>query len=78
MKMRKLPSRTEVFMASDRKKPDSRRVSGDPNRPAYNNPVGNKGDLVAGNNRLKRPRPAPDLKPQGHASDKKLGQKPPN
>ena len=52
-------------------------VSSDPDRPAYDNPVGNKGDLVAGNNVLKRPRPVPPARPQGHDSDKTLGQKPP-
>jgi hypothetical protein len=64
-------------METDRIKPDPARVSSDPDRPAYDNPVGNKGDLVAGNNVLKSPRPAPSAKPQGHDSDKTLGQKPP-
>jgi hypothetical protein len=67
----------ETFMENDRRRPNPPRVSGDPNRPAYDNPVGNKGDLVAGNNAVKRPRPTPDAKPQGHKSDKVLGQKPP-
>jgi hypothetical protein len=68
---------TEAFMETDRIKPDRARVPSDPDRPAYDNPVGNKGELVAGNNVLKRPRPAPPVKPQGHDSDKTLGQKPP-
>jgi hypothetical protein len=67
----------EAFMGNDRPRPDRPRVSSDPNRPAYDNPVGDKGDLVAGNNVVKRPRPTPDAKPQGHDSDKVLGQKPP-
>jgi len=67
----------EAFMETDRIKPDRDRVSSDPDRPAYDNPVGNKGELVAGHNVLKSPRPAPPARPQGHDSDKKLGQKPP-
>ena len=63
-------------METDRTKPGRVRVSSNPDRPAYDNPAGNKGDLVAGNNVLKRPRPAPPAKPQGHDSDKKLGRKP--
>jgi hypothetical protein len=55
-------------MASDR---------ADPNRPAYDNPSRNKGDLATGNNAVKRPRPTPSSKPQGHDSDKVLGKKPP-
>lgn len=48
-----------------------------PNRPAYDNPVGNKGTLAEGNNAKKEPRPKPSNKPEGHESDKVLGQKPP-
>jgi hypothetical protein len=64
-------------MENERARPNPPRVSGNPNRPAYDNPVGDKGDLVAGNNVVKGPRPTPDAKPQGHDSDKVLGQKPP-
>lgn len=39
-------------MVSDGTKRGVNRVSSDPNRPAYDNPVGNKGELVAGNNVL--------------------------
>jgi hypothetical protein len=73
----KSPVTTEAFMGNDRPRPNRPRVSSDPNRPAYDNPVGDKGDLVAGNNVAKRPRRAPDAKPQGHDSDRTLGQKPP-
>jgi hypothetical protein len=86
-------------MGSDSTTPDRPRVSIDANRPAYDNPVGDKGDLIAGDNALsdearghpnparhvgkqkvagqhgQRPHPVP---PQGHASDTKLGQKPPS
>jgi hypothetical protein len=48
-----------------------------PNRPAYDNPVGNKGSLAEGNNARKPPHPKPSDQPQGHESDKVLGQKPP-
>jgi len=64
-------------MKNDRKKSDPHRDSADPNRPAYDNPVGNKGELVAGNNVVKRPRQVTPGGPQGHDSDKTLGQKPP-
>jgi hypothetical protein len=47
------------------------------NRPAYDNPVGNKGELAEGNNAKKPPRQKPSNKPEGHESDKVLGQKPP-
>lgn len=50
---------------------------GSPQRPAYDNPVGNKGDLAAGNN-VKAPlRTPPSDAPEGHKSDKTLGRKPP-
>jgi hypothetical protein len=63
-------------------------VSSDPSRPAYDNPTGNKGGLAAGNNRSRtreadgRSRTGPMKKsarsrPVAHASDGKLGQKPP-
>lgn len=52
------------------------RVSSDPDKPAYDNPVGDKGELVAGNN-VKRRRRKPSAKPEGHPSDKVLGVKPP-
>jgi hypothetical protein len=38
-------------MGSDSKRVDRPRT-GDANRPAYDNPVGNKGDLAAGDNAL--------------------------
>ena len=47
------------------------------NRPAYDNPVGNKGELAEGNNAKMEPRLKPSDLPQGHESDKVLGQKPP-
>jgi hypothetical protein len=62
-------------MSSDRTNSDRARVSGDPHRPAYDNPVGNKGELVAGNNVLPKQR-HPSAEPQGRKSDKKLGRKP--
>jgi hypothetical protein len=43
----------------------------------YDNPVRNKGKLAEGNNAKKEPRRKPSNKPQGHASDKVLGRKPP-
>jgi hypothetical protein len=53
-------------------------MADDPNRPAYDNPVGNKGTLVEGNNARRSPRPKPSHDhPQGHESDKVLGRKPP-
>jgi hypothetical protein len=62
-------------MRSDHKGP-SGGLSSNPKRPAYDNPVGNKGELAAGNN-ARRSRPEPASKaPQGHDSDKKLGRKP--
>jgi hypothetical protein len=63
-------------MANSRIKPEQPRVSSDPNRPAYDNPVGNKGELAAGNNVLPTPPRTPAMQPQGHESDKKLGRKP--
>jgi len=65
----------------------SARNTSDPNRPAYDNPVGKKGRLVVGNNV-----PQPKRKPARKASrpqssdarrkkrdlDKKLGQQPPD
>ena len=66
----------EAFMSKDRARLDRLPASGDPNRPAYDNPVGNKGELAAGNNVLKERR-RPSAAPQGHESDQKLGQKPP-
>jgi hypothetical protein len=63
-------------MAGNRTEPDRANVRSDPNRPAYDNPSRNKGDLAVGNNVVKPPRPAPSSKPQGHASDKVLGNKP--
>jgi hypothetical protein len=51
---------------------------GEANRPAYDNPVRNKGELAVGNNVRERPqRPSRPDRPEGHASDKKLGQSPP-
>jgi hypothetical protein len=41
-----------------------------PNRPAYDNPVHNKGKLAEGNNAIKVPRHKPSDQPQGHESDK--------
>jgi hypothetical protein len=64
-------------MKNDRRKSGLSRDSANPHRPAYDNPVGNKGDLVAGNNVVKRPPRVTPGGPQGHDSDKKLGQKPP-
>lgn len=65
-------------MASNRSKPGRVRDAGDPNRPAYDNPVGNKGGLAAGSNAAREDRGDPKAEPpQGHDSDKKLGQKPP-
>jgi hypothetical protein len=58
-------------MASERDK------QGGAKRPAYDNPVRNKGELAVGNNVREHPRPSPPDKPEGHASDKKLGQSPP-
>jgi len=52
-------------------------MADNPNRPAYDNPVRNKGKLAEGNNAKKPPRPRPPDQPQGHASDKVLGRKPP-
>jgi len=52
-------------------------MADEPNRPAYDNPVGNKGELAEGNNAIKAPRQKPSAKPQGHESDKVLRQKPP-
>jgi hypothetical protein len=52
-------------------------MADDPNGPAYDNPVGNKGTLAEGNNARKPPRPKPSNKPEGHESDKVLGRKPP-
>ncbi len=63
-------------MPKDRTRPHRLPVSGDPNRPAYDNPVGNKGELAEGNN-VRKERPRPSGEPQGHDSDKKLGQTPP-
>jgi hypothetical protein len=51
-------------------------MADNPNRPAYDNPVGNKGELAEGNNAKKEPRRKPSSQPQGHESDKVLGQKP--
>lgn len=51
------------------------RGSADPNRPAYDNPARNKGDLAVGNN-VREERPRPPDSPEGHDSDKKLGQDP--
>lgn len=59
-------------MARERREPERVRNTSDPERPAYDNPVGNKGELAVGNNARKRPPPAPSSRPQGHASDKKL------
>jgi hypothetical protein len=53
------------------------RDGGRANRPAYDNPVGNKDTLAEGNNAVKRPRSKPTAQPQGHESDKVLGRKPP-
>jgi hypothetical protein len=69
-------------------------VTSDPSKPVYDNPVGNKGDLVAGNNVLidqADGRPGQDggrevAGEHGHRpgaprvpdSDKRLGQKPPS
>lgn len=47
------------------------------NRPAYDNPVRNKGKLADGNNAIKPPGHKPSAQPQGHESDKVLGRKPP-
>ena len=52
------------------------RNTADPERPAYDNPVGDKGGLVEGNNVRKPKPPSPPNEPQGHASDRKLGRKP--
>ena len=52
-------------------------ATGDPDRPAYDNPVGNKGELAAGNNTRPTKRRPPSPEPQGQDSDKKLGVKPP-
>jgi hypothetical protein len=51
-------------------------MADEPNRPAYDNPVRNKGTLAEGNNAKKEPRPKPSNRPQGHESDKVLGRKP--
>jgi hypothetical protein len=52
-------------------------MADEPNRPAYDNPVGNKGELAEGNNAIKPPPHKPPAQPHGHESDKVLGQKPP-
>jgi len=52
-------------------------MADNPNRPAYDNPVRNKGTLADGNNAIKESRPKPPAQPQGHESDKVLGRKPP-
>jgi hypothetical protein len=52
-------------------------MADNPNRPAYDNPVRNKGTLTEGKNAIKPPRPKPSNRPQGHESDKVLGRKPP-
>jgi hypothetical protein len=51
-------------------------MADNPNRPAYDNPVRNKGKLAEGNNAKKEPRHKPSDQPQGHDSDKVLGRKP--
>jgi hypothetical protein len=59
---------------------DRDRTTSNPNRPAYDNPVGNKGGLAAGANRGARTRKskpaARAARPIGHKSDRKLGTKP--
>jgi hypothetical protein len=42
-------------MAGERREPERVRKIGDPNRPAYDNPVGNKGELAVGDN-VRKPR----------------------
>lgn len=65
-------------MATDRTTPEKRSAR-DPAQPAYDNPVGDKGELAAGDNaRPARDDAGPKTGPaQGHDSDQKLGQKPP-
>ena len=63
-------------MTSDDAEPDKTPDSRDPDRPAYDNPARNKGELAAGHNAPERPRPPPSSAPQGHPSDQKLGRKP--
>jgi hypothetical protein len=64
-------------MTGDHQKPAKPPVPSDPERPAYDNPVGNKGELADGNNAPKPQRRASvSDAPQGHASDRKLGRKP--
>jgi hypothetical protein len=52
-------------------------MADNPKRPAYDNPVRDKGKLAEGNNAIKPPRHKPSAQPQGHESDKVLGRKPP-
>ena len=52
-------------------------MADNPNQPAYDNPVRNKGKLAEGNNAVKPRRLKPSVRPQGHESDKVLGRKPP-
>jgi hypothetical protein len=66
-----------MIMKDDHTAPDAASARG-PNKPAYDNPVGNKGDLAVGPDSAKQPRPKPDATaPEGHDSDKVLGRKPP-
>lgn len=54
-------------------------MSGDPTRPAYDNPTGNKGALDDRAKAHPQERPRKGRRsdaPIGHASDGKLGQKP--
>jgi len=63
-------------MTDDRIRRPGPPVSSDPGKPAYDNPVGDKGDLAAGTNARQRKWPPPSPEPQGHPSDKVLGRKP--
>ncbi|HVA14013.1 MAG TPA: hypothetical protein VNF99_12235 [Stellaceae bacterium] len=71
-------------MARDASKDALRRA---PGRPAYDNPTGDKGELYdqetghpRGGQHVQRPGKSGDgeKRPVGHASDRKLGQKPPS
>jgi hypothetical protein len=62
------------FMATKRTEREPVRNTSDPTKPAYDNPVGNKGEVVAeANARKPPPRAKRRDAPIGHDSDKKLG-----